>query len=197
MLVYSDKKFPPSSFNLLLPADGDTVNGLVTLDWEDAVDTEQITYDIRYSIHPDFEPVNEVNGLTVSTYTFPINVLTDFTTYYWKVVATDGFEETWSGPEGYWSFTVGYEGNLPTGFALYTAVPNPNDGSAVIGFALPRTCSIDVSLYDIKGRKVSTLAEGEFAPGEYEIPVSGLSSGVYLYKLETDEFTGVKKMVVR
>ncbi|MCP4230700.1 MAG: T9SS type A sorting domain-containing protein [bacterium] len=38
---------------------------------------------------------------------------------------------------------------------------------------------------------------GEYAPGEYEITVSGLSSGVYLYKLVADDFSDVKKMVVR
>ncbi|MCP4228706.1 MAG: hypothetical protein GY771_00975, partial [bacterium] len=47
---------------------------------------------------------------------------------------------------------------IPTGFALHLATPNPSDDSASIGFALPHTCEVELALYDIKGRKVATLA---------------------------------------
>ena len=87
--------------------------------------------------------------------------------------------------------------NTPTGFTLRTAAPNPSDGSASIGFALPRACEVDLSLYDIKGRKLATLAEGTHQPGEYSATVSGLSSGVYIYELTADEFKENKKMVVK
>jgi len=85
----------------------------------------------------------------------------------------------------------------PTGFALHPAVPNPSDGSASIGFALPRACEVDLALYDVKGRKIATLAEGTHQPGEYSATASGLSSGVYIYELTADEFSDSKKMVVR
>jgi hypothetical protein len=85
----------------------------------------------------------------------------------------------------------------PTGFALHPAVPNPSGGMASIGFALPRACEIELTLYDIKGRKVATLAEGTHQPGEYSATASGLSSGVYIYELTADEFKESKKMVVK
>ncbi len=91
----------------------------------------------------------------------------------------------------------GDEGNLPRTFALHPAVPNPNDGSAIISFALPRACDVDLSLYDIKGRKIATIAEGSHQPGEYSATVSGLSSGVYVYRMNADEFSDTKKMVVK
>jgi hypothetical protein len=87
--------------------------------------------------------------------------------------------------------------NTPTGFALRPAVPNPSDGSASIGFALPRACEVELILYDVKGRKVATLAEGKYQPGEYSVTASGLSSGVYIYELTAEEFRESKKMVVR
>ncbi len=85
----------------------------------------------------------------------------------------------------------------PTTFSLSPAYPNPSSGSATIAFALPRSCAVNLEVFDIKGRKVTTLAEGTLAPGEYEREVSGLSSGVYLYRLTAGDFAETKKMVVR
>jgi hypothetical protein len=99
---------PPGPFNLLEPPNGSIVTEPVTLDWEDSTDGDghDITYDIWCATDPSFDPHDEVNELTDSTYTFPEGTLSDGTTYYWKVRAWDGYDETWSGPDEYWSFTV-------------------------------------------------------------------------------------------
>jgi len=89
------------------------------------------------------------------------------------------------------------EGNLPTTFALHPVAPNPSSGTATISFALPHTSEVDLSLYDIKGRKIVTLASGHYQPGEYSATVSGLSSGVYIYSINADEFSSMEKMVVK
>ncbi|MCP4229771.1 MAG: T9SS type A sorting domain-containing protein [bacterium] len=209
-LMYCHTWIGPWAFDLISPPDTSTVYEPVTLDWEDTTSGYgSIEYDVWYATNPDFAPHTEINGLLESTYTFPDGVLTYGEVYYWKVRSWDGIYETWApnwwdDPNNYWRFGLGVEVSIdddtpttPTGFALYPAIPNPNDGSATIGYALPRTCDVELILYDIKGRKVLTLAEGEYALGEYEIPVSGLSSGVYLYKLEADEFVDTKKMVVK
>jgi hypothetical protein len=100
-----------------------------------------------------------------------------------------------------WYGTIGIDDDetpaIPTGFALHPAAPNPSSGTATIGFALPRACKVELTLYDIKGRKVATLAEGTHQPGEYSATVSGLSSGVYIYEITADEFSDTMKMVVR
>ncbi|MCP4228692.1 MAG: T9SS type A sorting domain-containing protein [bacterium] len=85
----------------------------------------------------------------------------------------------------------------PTGFALTHPIPNPSIGTATVSFALPRPCDINLSLYDIKGRKIATLAEGQYQPGEYPSEVSGLSSGIYLYRFVAGEFSDTKKMIVK
>ncbi len=200
-LMYAWYNIAPTPFNLISPEDGDTVFEPVTLDWGDSDDGGQhtVTYDLWYSTEIDFNPHEEINNLTDSTYTFPVGVLNSLKTYYWFVVANDGYEDTHSRPDAYWSFTGNFygEGNLPKTFALHPAAPNPSDGSASIGFALPRTCEVTLTLYDIKGRKIATLAEGTHQPGEYSATVSGLSSGVYIYELKADEFNDTKKMVVK
>ncbi|MCP4229751.1 MAG: hypothetical protein GY771_06345 [bacterium] len=203
-LKYAKRYTAPADFDLLSPGDGDTVYEPVTLDWEDAEDTQEITYDVRYSTGPTFVTYDEITGLTDSTYTFGLGDLDDLTDYYWKVRAWDGYEETWSGPDDYWSFTVDNstdieddEGNLPKTFALHPAVPNPSDGTTSICFALPRACNVELTLYDVKGRKIMTLAEGTYQPGEYSATASGLSSGIYRDEMNAGEFSDSKKMVVR
>ncbi len=85
----------------------------------------------------------------------------------------------------------------PESFSLSPAYPNPSSGSAIIAFAVPETTTLELELYDIKGRKVETLASGEYSAGEYETEVSNLSSGIYLYRLTSGNFAETKKMVVR
>ena len=87
--------------------------------------------------------------------------------------------------------------NTPTGFAPHPAVPNPSDISASTGFALPRACEVELALYDVKDRKIATLAEGAHQSGEYSATANGLSSGVYIYEMTADEFSDSKKMVVK
>ncbi|MCP4229714.1 MAG: T9SS type A sorting domain-containing protein [bacterium] len=87
--------------------------------------------------------------------------------------------------------------NNPRGFYLASPVPNPSNGNAVISYIIPETTDARLEVFDVKGRKIATLAEGEHQPGEYSATTNGLSSGLYLYRLSADEFSDVKKMVVR
>ncbi len=85
----------------------------------------------------------------------------------------------------------------PTEYTLYPAYPNPSNGSATISFALPRTSTVELSVFDIKGRKITTLAEGEYNSGLYEVKVDELSSGIYLYRLSAGVFDDTRKMLVK
>ncbi|MCP4231286.1 MAG: T9SS type A sorting domain-containing protein [bacterium] len=84
----------------------------------------------------------------------------------------------------------------PTGFALYQSYPNPANNSATISFALPKTAAVNLTVYDIKGRKVATLADEKLDAGEHERNISGLAAGIYLYRLMAGENSAVRKMVV-
>jgi hypothetical protein len=308
---------PPGYFDLTAPPDGSVVAEPVVLDWEDSVDpgrtltagagsfraaadtvrsesTRSISYDVWYAADPSFDPHDEVNELTDSTYTFPEGTFSDGTTYYWKVRAWDGYEETWSGPDPYWSFTVeeeitdisvtrfsaesartgveltwecadpGVGFNLyrseealgmrtksreilnaepitgespyvyldsnvsdgvtysywleamglggvsetfgpvsctagtfvPSSYALYQSRPNPARGTAVIAFDLPEDADVTLTIYDLSGRKVTTLVNDTLPAGAYERTVSGLAPGVYVYRLKAGEFSAVRKMVI-
>ncbi|MCP4230772.1 MAG: T9SS type A sorting domain-containing protein [bacterium] len=193
----------PMPFSLISPPNESEVQIPVTLDWEDSSsDAGPVSYDIRYSTESDFSTYDDITGLTESTYKFPEGVLEPGETYFWKVRAYDGSDERWC-RENYWSFTVETEqgiddgDNSPKVFSLGAATPNPSSGNVAISFALPRACEVNLEVFDIKGRKVTTAAKGEYAPGEHQTGVNGLAGGIYLYRLTAGEFADTKKMVVR
>lgn len=77
--------------------------------------------------------------------------------------------------------------------------PNPFNPSTVISYQLPAVSSVSLEVFDMAGRQVATLLNGETkSAGTHSIrfDASDLSSGVYLYRLTADEFTQVKQMVL-
>lgn len=85
---------------------------------------------------------------------------------------------------------------LPTSYALYQSRPNPASGIATIAFDLPEDTNVTLTVYDISGRKVTTVVDRALTAGEHEAEVSGLAPGVYVYRLYAGDFSASKKMVV-
>ncbi len=83
-------------------------------------------------------------------------------------------------------------------YKLFQNYPNPFNPKTVIRYALPVTSHLDLSIYNILGQKVATLVNKKQPAGNYEMEwnASMVSSGIYLYRLETDGYRDVKKMVV-
>ncbi len=117
----------PHTFSLISPADRDTVWSFTpTLIWQRAVDPDpgdSVTYTLYYSTDSAFVVQDSVSPLADTTCTLPI--LTDDSTYYWKVKGTDNFGlEAWS--VEIFSFNV-YLVEPPDSFDLFT----PIDGDTV------------------------------------------------------------------
>ncbi len=76
--------------------------------------------------------------------------------------------------------------------------PNPFNPSTTIRFALPKDSHVVLKVYDMLGREMMTLVDGEREAGYHEVKVDGtrLGSGVYLYRITAGEFTSVKKMLL-
>ncbi|MGH7598160.1 MAG: T9SS type A sorting domain-containing protein [bacterium] len=102
------------------------------------------------------------------------------------------------------------EQNLPQQFHLYDSYPNPirTGGSNLaratgnpltqISFDLPKTSHVKIAVYDVTGRLIATLANERYQAGRHEIKwnVTGLPAGIYFYRMETDKFAAVRKMLV-
>jgi len=91
-----------------------------------------------------------------------------------------------------------------TTFTLSQNYPNPFNNSTRIPFSLNKPSTIDLTIYDITGKEVITLVRNQhFRNGLHEIFWNGtnnigkeVSSGIYLYKLETSSFIDFKKLLL-
>ncbi|MGE5313212.1 MAG: T9SS type A sorting domain-containing protein [Acidobacteriota bacterium] len=79
-------------------------------------------------------------------------------------------------------------------FHLYQNYPNPFNPSSVIRFDLSEASMVSLKVFDLLGREVATLYEGERQPGRYEavLDAARLSAGVYIYRLQCGRFMSAK-----
>ncbi len=89
---------------------------------------------------------------------------------------------------------------IPNGYSLGQNYPNPFNPVTKIKFNIPKAGQVSMKLYDITGREAAVLVNKQLSPGSYNYDLNandmGLSSGVYFYRLITDNFTDVKKLVL-
>jgi hypothetical protein len=89
---------------------------------------------------------------------------------------------------------------LPQSFKLLQNYPNPFNGISVIRFSIPQNANenIKLSVYNIQGKLIETLINEAISAGEYEVKWDSKlnASGIYYYKLETRNFSEVKRMVL-
>ncbi len=86
----------------------------------------------------------------------------------------------------------------PETLTLYQNTPNPFNPTTSISFHLWKSSTVSLTLYDITGRKVTVLADRTFPAGmnAVSLDASGLSSGVYLYRIEAGRISKTAKMTV-
>jgi photosystem II stability/assembly factor-like uncharacterized protein len=86
---------------------------------------------------------------------------------------------------------------IPSIFSLYQNYPNPFNPTTTISFDLPVQSNVRLILYDIVGKKVADLVDGEYEAGSHSLRVdfSSYASGVYFYRLTAGTFSQVKKLV--
>ncbi len=91
----------------------------------------------------------------------------------------------------------------PKNYLLQQNYPNPFNPLTKIKFKVPinqagRVSNVKLIVFDMQGKEISKLVDDELSPGVYEILFDGslLSSGVYFYKIETDNFSETKKMIL-
>jgi hypothetical protein len=94
-------------------------------------------------------------------------------------------------------------GTLPDNFALAQNYPNPFNPTTTIDFSLPKTTMATLSVYNMIGQRVATLANGVYSAGTHKTLWDGtddtgqpVESGLYMYQLQTEEMTLCRKMVL-
>ena len=98
---------------------------------------------------------------------------------------------------GVWTLGVG-DGELPLSFSLEQNHPNPFNPETTIRYSLAKPGDVKLTVYSLEGREVQTLVDGFRGAGVHSVQFNGhtLASGVYLYKLETNQFRALRKMIL-
>ena len=103
---------------------------------------------------------------------------------------------------GVWEFNIlNTISQIATGsadnFELLQNYPNPFNPSTVITFKLPSKQKVKLTVYNTLGEVITEPVNSMLSAGTYNVNLnmSGFSSGLYFYKIETDNFSDTKKMI--
>jgi hypothetical protein len=93
--------------------------------------------------------------------------------------------------------------NAPKSFALFQNQPNPFNPETHISYYLPKDCQVKLTIYNVLGQRVNILFDGHQHAGIQTLIWDGrdnhgahLSSGIYFYRLQADDFHQTKKMTL-
>jgi len=86
----------------------------------------------------------------------------------------------------------------PTQFVLEQNYPNPFNPTTILTYQLPIAIDVKLEVFDVLGKKVATLVNERQSAGTHNITfnTSGLSSGVYFYRLQAGNFSSTQKMIL-
>ena len=93
--------------------------------------------------------------------------------------------------------------HMPTVYDLHYAYPNPFNPFTSLRYDLPEDAFVNITIYDMMGRKINTLVSSHQTAGFKSIQWDAtnnqgqpVSAGVYLYSIQTGQFSQTKKMVL-
>ncbi|MDD5360490.1 MAG: SBBP repeat-containing protein [Ignavibacteria bacterium] len=121
-----------------------------------------------------------------------------------NVIVTGSACETGTGSD---AVTIKYSKNVgiqnigetvPVNYLLYQNYPEPFNPSTTIKYALPKNGFVSISVFDITGREITKLVNEMKRAGNYQVLFdgSGFASGVYFYRIVTEDFVQTKRMVM-
>ena len=87
---------------------------------------------------------------------------------------------------------------VPTQFELSQNYPNPFNPVTSIGYTLPTTAKVKLSVFNVLGQEVASLVDGQVEAGYHTVKWDAheMATGVYFYRLEAGSFTATKKCLI-
>jgi hypothetical protein len=173
-------------------------NGNVVLNWTTETELNNQGFEIeRRSSEGQFVTIGQVQGNGTTTerqqYSFTdAGVLEG--SYYYRLKQVD-----FNGAYEYSNeIFVDVPFIAPLDFALNQNYPNPFNPSTSINFSLAEPTFVKLAVYNLLGEVVQVLKNENMTAGSYNVTfdASSLPSGMYLYKIETVQFTSVRKMML-
>jgi len=179
------------SFNASVIDDG------VNLIWTTATETNNFGFEVERKVaSSDWGKVGFVNGkgttTNISSYSFRDESIVPGK-YFYRLKQIDY--------DGSYSYSKEIEvdlSKLPVEFALSQNYPNPFNPATIINYQLAENSFVTLKIYDVLGNEVVTLVNEPQPAGVFTVQFDGstLASGMYIYKLMTENFTTSKKMML-
>ncbi|MDD5363304.1 MAG: Omp28-related outer membrane protein [Ignavibacteria bacterium] len=87
---------------------------------------------------------------------------------------------------------------IANGYSLSQNYPNPFNPSTNFKFSIPKNTNVSLKIYDALGKEIENYYDGFMDAGTYNVTFDGskLASGIYFYKLQTKDFSDIKKMMI-
>lgn len=196
----------PRPVILILPKNNDFVyTEYPRFEWSEAIDPDPYD-DVNYRLN--YWPVGAVVRYvyhTDTTFCDSRKIRLD-RDYYWFVEAEDreglvAVSDTFILKTS--STGIAENVQIPREFALYQNSPNPFNPTTSIRFDIPEQTHVKITIFDLTGRSVRTLLNGEKSAGVYRLIWDGrqdngnpAAAGVYVYSLQTDRQIFNKKMLL-
>jgi hypothetical protein len=88
--------------------------------------------------------------------------------------------------------------SIPLQYELYQNYPNPFNPSTVIRYSIPNISFVNLTVYDVLGKEITVLVNGEKQPGYHEVTfdATSLPSGIYFYRLNTGSSVITKRLML-
>jgi subtilisin family serine protease len=207
----------PNTFQLNAPNNGSSIvlteknkNDTLLFSWSRStdVDGDLLRYDLYLAVNDtNFECINTPDNSFGHLYSHFLSILNDRHVneliLQWKVYVTDGIEivEAGNSPREF-TITNRPEGvedmELPRSYSLHNAYPNPFNPATTIEYDIAKYSHVKLNIYDSRGRIVGVLVDKNENAGSYKVifNASGLSSGIYFYKLTANDYSSTKKLML-
>ncbi len=197
-MYIDDFRFSDTPIPVELTSFTGSVNNLgqVVLNWETASELNNQGFEVeRRTATSEYRTIGFVEGHGTTTearsYIYK-DVTADNGINYYRLKQVD-FNGTYE-----YSSEIEIDVNGPLTFDLAQNYPNPFNPSTSIKYSVPESGSIRLSVFNIVGEEVAVLVDGFSQAGFFEVTfdASNLSTGVYIYKLQSANSVQTKKMML-
>ncbi len=169
----------------------------IILNWSTATELNNYGFEIwKKQNNSDWQNIGFVagagNSTNINSYSFTDRDLKPGY-YSYKLRQVD-----FSGASKFYELTETVNLNFPDQFELHQNFPNPFNPTTKISWQLPGSGRLTIKLFDVLGREIETIVDGNYEAGNHSIEFDGskLTSGIYIYELRTGSYRANKKMMI-